>query len=93
MQIVIELTPDQVEALESYLTTQTDPVPNPITGNVMMKPKFKGVEDFVLSQVTTIIGNSFQMYPPASAQEDVEAIKAAQQRIADRAKPTLAEKK
>jgi 16S rRNA G1207 methylase RsmC len=93
MQIVIELTSDQVEALESFLTTQTDQVPNAITGNVMLKPKHKGVEDFLLSQVGTIVSNAMQMYPPASAQEDVEAIKAAQQRIANMSKPTLAEKK
>jgi hypothetical protein len=93
MEIVIELSDDQVEALESFLTTQTDQVPNAITGNVMLKPKHKGVEDFVLSQVATIVSNAMQMYPPASAQQDVEAIKAAQLRIANMSKPALVEKK
>lgn len=93
MQIVIELTDAQVEALESFLSTQTEQVPNPVTGNVSMRPKYSSVEDFVLSQTAIYVGNAMQMYPPASAQADIEAIRAAQQRIADLAKPSLAERR
>lgn len=90
MQIVIELTADQVEALEAYLSTQFDDVPNEITGNLLRKPKYTGVEHFILSQTSIYVGNAMQMYPPASVQADMQTIKAAQDRIAQLSKPTLA---
>lgn len=93
MQIVIELSEAQVEAIESFLTTQVDPVQNPISGNNFMRAKYKGVEDFVLSQTAMYVANAMQMYPPASVQADMQAIKAAQERIAELAKPTIAEAK
>jgi translation initiation factor 2B subunit (eIF-2B alpha/beta/delta family) len=90
MQIVIELTEAQVEALESHLTTQVKQVVNPLTGNVTMRPLYRDVKDFILSQTAVYVSNAMQMYPPESVQADMQAIKEAQERILEQARPTLA---
>ena len=87
MQITIELNDDQVEALNSFLSTQVEQVQNPVTGNVTNRPRFKDVEDFILFQTSVYVGNAMKMYPPTSAQADLLAIKEAEARIAGLARP------
>jgi len=89
MEIVINLTDAQVEALESFLSTQVDQIPNAISGNVSMKPRFASVSDFVLFQTGAYVSNAMEMFPPVSVQADLLAIKEAKSRIADFAKPSL----
>ncbi len=89
MQVVIELSEAQVEALESFLSTQTEPVTNPLTGSVSMRAKYDGINGFILSHVGTVVAQMMQMYPPASVQADMQAIQAAQARIAELAKPSI----
>lgn len=89
MQVVIELSEAQVEALNSFLSTQTEPVTNSLTGSVSMRPKYDGINGFILNHVGTVVAQMMQMYPPASVQADMQAIQAAQARIAELAKPSI----
>lgn len=90
MKIEIELTDAQVEALDAFLSTQLDQIPNPISGNVSMRPKYPTIQDFALSHFGIVVGNAMQMFPPAAVEADVRLIKDAQDRIAGLSKPTLA---
>jgi hypothetical protein len=90
MQIVIELTETQVEALQSLLSTQVEQVPNPVTGSVMMKPKYNGIQGFVMDHVGQVVTQAMRMYPPASVQADIQVIKEAEARISEFSKPTIA---
>jgi hypothetical protein len=90
MQIVIELTDTQVEALQSFLSTQVEQVANPVTGSVSMKPRYDGIEGFILNHVGTVVAQTMKMYPPVSVQADIQAIKEAEARISEFAKPTIA---
>lgn len=89
MQIVIELTEAQVAALEDHLSTQVKQVVNPITGNVTMKPLYRDVNDFILSQTAVYVFNAMQMHPQENVKADMQSIKEAQERILEQARPTL----
>jgi hypothetical protein len=89
MEIVINLTDAQVEALESFLSTQVEQITNPVSGNVSIKPRFASVSDFVLFQTGVYVSNAMETFPPLSVQADLLAIKEAKARIADLAKPSI----
>ena len=67
--------------MQDFLSTQTEQLQNPLTGNVSIRPKYSSVEDFITEQVSIIVANALRMYPPASVQADMEAIRAAEARI------------
>ena len=94
MEITIKLTADQVSALQDFLSTQSEPVTNPLTGSVSQRPRYASVEAFIIKQTQTYVGNALRMYPPASVQADMEAIRAAEARIkevarVDQVMPTI----
>jgi hypothetical protein len=90
MQVTITLSSDQVSALQAFLSTQTEQISNPITGNVSMRPRYASVEEFILTQTATYVANALRMYPPASVQVEMEAIRAAEQRIQEAAQVQIA---
>ena len=86
MEITIKLTADQVSALEDFLSTQTEQVQNPLTGNVSIRPRYASVEAFIMEQTGQYVANALKMYPPASVQAAMTAIREAEAQIKEAAR-------